>query len=152
MLLTRPQFSLMVVPYTKYPPVIPGLSVTYRPILRVKFLHKLFGIRAYALIDSGADNTLLHKDYAKKLGIKWDSSTRFGKTHGIYGGDIPMYLHDIEMEVINYPNSRVQTTVAFVDLPNVDVLLGQIGFFEHYYVKFRHSAREFDIQVPAQTP
>ena len=142
----------MVVPYTKYPPLIPGLGVTYRPILRVKFLHKLFGIRAYALIDSGADNTLLNKDYAKRLGIKWDSSTRIAKTHGIYGGAIPMYLHDIEMEIINYPNSRVQTTVAFVDLPNVDVLLGQIGFFEHYHVKFRHSAREIDIEIPAQTP
>ena len=89
---------------------------------------------------------------AKRLGIKWDSSTRIGKTHGIYGGAIPMYLHDIEMEIINYPNSRVQTTVAFVDLPNVDVLLGQIGFFEHYHVKFRHSAREIDIEIPAQTP
>jgi len=142
----------MVVPFTKYPPLIPGLGVTYRPILRVKFLHKLFGIRAYALIDSGADNTLLNKDYAKRLGIKWDSSTRIAQTHGIYGGAIPMYLHDIEMEIINYPNSRVQTTVAFVDLPNVDVLLGQIGFFEHYHVKFRHSAREIDIEIPAQTP
>ncbi|MBI4427810.1 MAG: retroviral-like aspartic protease [Ignavibacteriales bacterium] len=142
----------MVVPYTKYPPLIPGLGVTYRPILRVRFLHKLFGIRAFALIDSGADNTLLNKDYAKRLGVKWDSSTRIGKTHGIYGGAIPMYLHDIEMEIINYPNSRVQTTVAFVDLPNVDVLLGQIGFFEHYHVKFRHSAGEIDVEIPAQTP
>ena len=137
----------MIVPYSKFLSKTPGFAAYWRPMLEIKLIGRARSIRAIGTVDSGADNIVLNKDYAAILGIDWTCGLP-SHTQGISGPPAAMYLHDIEIEVINLPNSRRKCTVGFVDLPNIDVLLGQIGFFENFVVRFKYDKKIFAIDLP----
>ncbi len=122
------------------------LGAIYRPQLPVSFHRDVYGFKCLAVIDSGSYLTVLNKVYARKLGLLWDNGIETDIL-GIYGTKQKCYVHEFEIDIIGLPDSRRTIKAGFVDLDNVDVLLGQIGFFEHYYVKFRHPEREFCIDI-----
>jgi hypothetical protein len=135
----------MLVPYTKFVSLVPTFKAFWRPMLDVKFYYNAKSFRSIGLVDSGADQILLNKDYAYLLDLQWDAGIK-SKTVGINGTLEEVFLHDIEIEVINLPKSRRSVLVGFADLP-IDTLLGQFGFFENYYLKFRYDLKSFDIEV-----
>jgi hypothetical protein len=102
---------------------------------------------SYALVDSGSYVTLLNKRHARSLGLQWNKGFE-APVIGICGDEQKMFVHELEINVVDLPDSRRKSLVGFVDLKNVDVLLGQIGFFEHYYINFKHSEREFCVTMP----
>jgi hypothetical protein len=137
----------MIVPYSKFHSDAPGLACFWRPILDVKFFGGPKPVKVSCLVDSGSDTTLLHKDYAAELGLQWDAGIK-SKTFGIEGNEAPMYLHEVEFEVINLKASKRRITLGFVDLSNVHALLGQQGFFENFIVRFRYREKMFAVDVP----
>jgi hypothetical protein len=125
----------------------PDIGSIYRPLLPVRFHRENYGFKSYAVVDSGSWATILNKVHARKLGLSWDKGKE-SDVIGIFGKSQKMYLYDIEFDVVGLAGSKRTIKVGFVDLDNVDVLLGQVGFFEHYYVKFRHPDRDFCVEIP----
>ena len=133
--------------YTKFKTKEPNLPFDYQPLLDVKFFNDNLDIRARGLLDTGATITLINKSWADALRINWKSGVEI-KLFGIIGEKIPVFIHEIEMEIINLENSRKQTKVAFIDSPNVGILLGQIGFFDNYNTAFSYSKKTFHVLLP----
>jgi len=136
----------MIVKYSLCLPV-KNLPPRYQPRLKVRFHRGIFAFPSLALVDSGADVTILNKRHAHRLGLHWDKGIE-APLNGICGDEERMFIYELEISVADLPNSRRKSLVGFVDLKNVDVLLGQIGFFEHYTVEFRHGDREFEVKIP----
>lgn len=130
--------------YTKFKTKDPNLPFDYQPLLDVKFFHGKLDIRARGMLDTGATITLINKSWAEALRIDWKSGKEI-KLFGIVGEKISVYMHEIEMEVMNLENSRKPTKVAFIDSPNVGILLGQIGFFENFNTTFSYSKKTFHV-------
>jgi len=97
----------------------------------------------FGLLDSGADYCLFNSQYASALDIDLSSCLKIGFT-GIEGFQkIPAHMAEIEIET-KYLN-KITITVGFIDSPSVDILLGQIGYFDNYRIKFERDHNVFEI-------
>ena len=97
---------------------------TSRPIIRLRLF---FGDRqqaVYALIDSGADDTLFHLSLAETLGIT--SFERQGWAAGISSEPIPVPYQRLKLQ-LDGTDDQIEIEAGFIDSPGVDALLGQDG-------------------------
>lgn len=101
-----------------------------------------------AQLDTGADLTLFNSKVADELYIDWKRGKETSVI-GIDGKQTKAYLHDLEIEIEGMPGSKVKTTVAFVPLRSVGVILGHYGFFEHFNVAFNSKNESFTIELAA---
>jgi hypothetical protein len=136
----------MIVSYTKFPSTSPVVKGFWRPMLDVKLINLGKSIRVVGMVDSGSDHTLVNKEFAPLLGLTWNAGIK-SQVAGIDDVSLPMYLHEIEFEVINLAGSRRKIMAGFVDFPKVTLLLGQIGFFENYVVRFKRNRCMFDVEL-----
>ena len=87
-----------------------------------------------AVIDSGADITVMSAEVAEAIGI--DTATCEKKfISGIGGVPQEGFLCDIELKVEKI-SGFVTIPVLFVPGLQFNYLLGQYGFFEHFRVRF----------------
>lgn len=116
-----------------------------RPLLELELIGRGQSLKAFALIDSGADITMMNLEYAHELGLSLDES----KTKdfvGISSERIRCYLSWVTYRVKGF-SSRLTTPVAFIDSASVDILLGQEDFFEYFRVTFDKSRDVFDMEL-----
>lgn len=132
--------------YKKVPSTDPVYPYFLHPLLGVKIWRGSACIPFLAILDTGATQTLLHYSIAKSLYIDYKTGKK-SMTRGITGAAVPIFVHDLEIEVIGLPNSKVKSQVAFINSPNVGMLLGQWGFFEHFKATFERYNETFDIDL-----
>ena len=92
-----------------------------------------------ALIDTGADDCLVHGEFADKLGIEFIGKK---KITGVGANSIIDY-GEIEILVKHF-NTKINTVAGFTELP-FSCLLEQTGFFDNYRVRFEKDIRRFEI-------
>ena len=107
-----------------------------------------------ALVDTGADNTILPESIARDLGItlercKGPSATAFG------GQEIALSFADIELELV-HPDGRYrwETRVYFVS-GNSDkeaIILGHQGFLDYFIATFDADECAVDLQPASFLP
>lgn len=136
----------MKYPYLGESPLNTQRKTIKRPVVMVEFFGKKGSKKLLALVDSGADISLLNIGVAELLGIDLSKAVR-GRTIGISGGQ-ETWLSTIEIQVENQ-EERITIPVQFIDSPHVDALLGQEGFFDHYRIKFEKDHDTFEI-TPAK--
>ncbi len=113
----------------------------------------LYGTKAklntLALVDSGADFSLLRKDVADEIEIKYypDSEEEIG---GI-GGGVKVKNGQIEVRISdNRTNFRVFPLHVAVPLENVEfgeiLILGRKDFFETFIIEFREKSEDIAIK------
>lgn len=115
-------------------------------MLGLEIRHGSRGVTTSGLIDTGADHTLINKEWAKALGIDWKSGTKTSSI-GIAGNPTTIYLHEIEIEIPRLANSKQIIPVGFIDSPNVGILLGQVGFFDNFKITFERYKNFFEVEV-----
>ena len=130
----------------KYTP-IPNLSddngkFIRRPILKIYFAGTQ--LSAYGLIDSGADNSMMNIGYAKLLGINLDENNR-KRFRGIMGESVDCYMTKVTIIAEYFEKYPLTIPVAFIDSQNVDVLIGQDGFFDKFKIKFEKDHETFEL-------
>lgn len=141
----------MRVPYTKIRSNNPSIPFFLRPHLEILIINGMRNVRLSAQIDTGADQILINKSWASHLGIEWKKGDP-SYTYGIIPPSparptrIPTYIHQVEVEVMNLPQSRKRMPVGFINSPNVGALLGQIGFFDNFRVSFERFNNFFEIE------
>lgn len=117
---------------------------TKRPMLKLE-LKTIDGekLNLSGLIDSGADQTMVNISYAKKLGI--DLSEATPRTMGGIGeGGLQTFLSTFP---INCPDlgQEIIVPACYIDSDNVDILIGQEGFFDAFKIKFEKDHDTFEI-------
>jgi hypothetical protein len=120
----------------------------YRPIVEVEIVGPKGRLRELALIDSGADRSMLNKDIADIVGIDLThAATR--KAIGITGATT-VYLTDVEL-TLGGSRGKMNIPVGFIDSPYVSVLLGQHGFFDRHRITFEKHHHVFRITPVKKT-
>lgn len=116
----------------------------YRPMVNIRLINGSRSRLQKALIDTGADFTLINSHIAKDLDINYKDGV-LHKTTGIENNPIETYFHELEIEVPGLENSQFKTTVGFINSSSVGVLLGQKGFFDNFKVTFDKKDNFFEI-------
>lgn len=130
----------------KYPYYIPSPNV-YKPWIRVslgyKRTHRITPGNIIALIDSGADVCFCAKIIGSWLGVKFRN-----KKPVIFTAANRTKFDAIEEKITLYTSSgNYECTFYFSDnLPNeTPIILGQLGFFDHFRVTFDLQNKEIEI-------
>lgn len=113
-----------------------------RPIIPISLSNGLISIRYEALIDSGADFSILPTGLAEILEINIRKCKRIyftSATGEITEGYISKLNIDLDGEVIS-------TNIVFANLPKNVGILGQYGFFDKFIVKFDLEKEEIEIK------
>lgn len=116
-----------------------------RPLLELELIGKGRVLQALGLIDSGADTSMMHVQYARALGIELDEE-RKKDFIGIGDRRMPCYLSSATFKV-KYFENPITVAVAFIDSPSVDILLGQEDFFEQFRIKFEKDHDIFELSL-----
>lgn len=116
-----------------------------RPLIELEIVGKDKQVKAFGLIDSGADTTLMNIEYAKRVGLTLDinKSKHFA---GISGPSARCYLSRVPVK-IKYFDEPVSMAVGFIDSPSVDILLGQEDFFDSFRIKFEKDHDVFELNT-----
>lgn len=114
-----------------------------RPLVEVTLSGPSGKIPVLALLDSGADSTLIRADYARALGIPLNRQ-HVQNFIGIGPERMPCFLAPITLQV-RYFEAPFMITAGFIDSRSVDVLLGQADFFEHFRVRFEKDHDMFEL-------
>ncbi len=96
-----------------------------------------------ALIDSGADTTMLNIQYAPILGIDL-TNAKNKNVRGIGSGSVPTKESSARFKFTRL-GDEVELPVWFVDSGNVNILLGREVFFEQYRIKFEIDHDTFEV-------
>ncbi|PJC28967.1 hypothetical protein CO053_01780 [Candidatus Shapirobacteria bacterium CG_4_9_14_0_2_um_filter_40_11] len=125
----------MKFPYLKQPNLLnPQQPWISRPIIPIRISHKNNSLNISALIDSGADFCLFHSEIGRRLDIEIEKGKTL-KFFGIEGSPINAHLHLVKIQVIDIDHS-VTIPIAFTESPGVVAILGQLGFFDNFRIKF----------------
>lgn len=119
----------LVEPYKR----LPGVEGA-RPFVAVRLKDGVGHVDTWALIDSGADCSLFHTDWAEVFGITLEPQ-RLQTTQGV-GASIPIWFHEMELEVCG---KALRCPVGFSPAaPRAFGLLGRADFFSAFLVGFNH--------------
>lgn len=118
-----------------------------RPIIPVAISYKNKNVDSLALIDSGADFCIFHKDIADLLGVDLSKLKRFPFS-GINPSPTDPQGSFVEVELSVKEGKPIKTSVVFSgDISNNGyAILGQQGFFNKYKVCFDYLKGEIEIK------
>ncbi len=135
----------MILPYTKFRSETSLFPYFLRPMINIKLINGNKSRVQKAIIDTGADYVLLNSSIAKDLGIDYKSGFRWN-TIGIENKPIVTYFHNLQIEILGLENSKFETSVGFINSASVGILLGQMGFFDNFVVKFERFDNCFTVK------
>ena len=128
------------------PLLTPAGNPIKRPLLKVELLDaagdSLFDTQA--LVDSGADVTMINAQYALALGIDL-SAVKEIDAFGIYNDPIKAKPAEVDIR-ISALNATVRTRSLFVYTEKIDVLIGREDFFEKFVIRFKLSEDYFEVK------
>ena len=104
-------------------------------------------IELIALLDSGADQTVISNDLAEFLGLK-QHKTPEGKTGGI-GGKVKVNASALSLQLKGEHESHNLTIPVLVlqeDYEDVPPLLGRAGFFENFEITFKQAQERITLK------
>ncbi len=129
-----------------YPPDADG-RFRKRPLVEIEIVGPKGKLKELALIDSGADRSLFHREIADYLGIDLTDAER-RRTIGITGEAEALYT---EVDITLPGTSKnIRIPVGFIDIPYVSALLGQEGFFDAHRITFERHHSVFTISPTKQ--
>lgn len=112
------------------------------PLLEVRLTHGENYIDLDCLVDSGAIDSMFHFDVADELGI--DLRDREKREYfSIEGSIIIGQVCAVQLQVKGLPDP-IEIKVAFVEV-NQMPLLGQVGFFDNYEIRFQRFKERFEV-------
>ncbi len=131
----------------QYPYYIPEDGV-YKPWIPVRLNFKKTGkitpINITALIDSGADTCFCSEDIAFWLGAKDSKSKEHKEFITANGGKFMTYK--VDLNLLACGKSYNCPFYVSKDLPReTPIILGQLGFFDRFKIKFDLSNKVIDI-------
>ena len=120
-------------------------KMTKRPVLELELLNARgeFVRNGFALVDSGADTTMVNSRYASLLGVDL-THARTRAMAGIAKGGVPTQVASLRFRIKGSADA-VEIPALYIDSENVDILLGQEVFFDTHKIKFEKDHDVFEI-------
>lgn len=118
----------------------------YRPVIDVNLSCGAITFPITAIIDSGADMTLISADIAPVLGIDLSQYPK-DRITGIVAGGSDAYLVPVTMVIPEFKDDPVDTKVLFVPGLVTGMLIGQEGFFDKFQVSFDKRRKKFKLSL-----
>jgi hypothetical protein len=124
-----------------YPPDEQG-KYRKRAMIEVQLQGPNGTFRELALVDSGADRSLVHREIADVLGLDYQQ----GRRHQVIGvsGITDVWYAEMAMR-FQHSRKAVTIPVGIIDTPYVGILLGQEGFFDLHRITFERALNTFTI-------
>ena len=102
-------------------------------------------VETMALVDSGADVSVIPKDFAELLGL--DIGSKIEKSNGL-GGEVKVVNSSMEINVKN-PHEDYTFTIpvqVIMEETKVPVILGRDGFFDKFVIEFDHYLKKIRLK------
>lgn len=111
-------------------------------LLKTTLSHQDNQVDVLAMIDSGADISVFHLDYAILLGIN-PKDCESVQVEGVGGVAYPCYKTTVDLT----PQGLAPVTIPalFIESPGVNALLGQEGFFDRHIITFDRADDSFEV-------
>jgi len=138
------------VPWFEYSPTPFGP----KPLVRIRLCCGPARVHLIALVDSGADVSLLDAGYADLLGLKRQEAQVVRATAATGAQLDCVHWPDAKIEM-QFGNRRFPFRGAFADFSKEadgENLLGRADFFQFYIVEFWESARLMNIDLSPNLP
>jgi len=128
----------MKFPYAK-------INGKFQPIIPIDLRANELEVRTVALVDSGADASLFHADFAAELGIESIEEGEYMEFNGISGAPLRAYHHEIRLVVGGHEFADFGIAFSNDISPDSFNILGQADFFALFPVKFTYRKREINL-------
>lgn len=116
-------------------PAAPGKTSLYRPVVRVRMIGPKASRKIWALLDTGADESYITDSLAKKLGVTPISDDR--AIINSASGEMFAWYGILTLEITDGDERHVLSmTVGVVPQDWSEMILGHLGFFEHFDATF----------------
>ena len=125
-------------------------TIVYRPVIPIDIHSNGVSIRRSALIDTGADYTLLPTAVADYLGLPLDGRHSIVMS-GIGDEAISASLAEVEFELGHGQQTRRWRTAVYVAQQN-HLLLGNEGFLEFFIATFDWANKTIDLVPNSRLP
>lgn len=144
--------------YREYLSRVPGKAeyrLILRPVIPVRIIGPTAEARCDALVDTGADETVLPICLAELLGVSLDQDFT-GQAAGIGGTRLHVRYGDIVFELSDGRKAlRWATSAGFVEFPSPDdelVILGHGGFLDYFTATFDGESATVELLPNAMLP
>lgn len=143
----------MIFPYRLYD--VGGASFVGRPEVPTRILSGSASTYFWALIDTGADHTILPMSYATAAGVNIDQGPT-AIVGGFAGGEADLTFQKISLQ-IGHSTDTIQwnAKVGFIDFENPEdeiAILGHIGCLEFLRATFDGEKSEVELLPTGQLP
>ena len=133
-----------------------GSTKIYRPEIPIHLLGKTGELFSYGLVDTGADSVVISTTIAEHIGAQCDTTRRW-PVHGFAGQTVEAMLGHLELEIVGPRESYCwRLPVAVVEYPDDSqeeiIALGQLGFLEHFDVRFFGDAHVLELKPNTRFP
>lgn len=115
-----------------------------RPIITIEISHQDKTLPHEVLIDSGADICILGSEIGKHLGIDIENGEP-RTLGGITGKPETFYFHMVTFQIGKWKHKAMTGFMPVINTQDYGIL-GQIGFFDHYCVKFDLNKQEIELK------
>lgn len=114
----------------------PVFGTIWRPIIEVAFRAGRYRIRTDALVDPGADITLLPKRLGDALHLKVQPDEPIHEVRGVGEGAVPMAIRRVSLEVGPF---TLPIRIGWTLIEEVPVLLGRLDLFDAFDITYRQA-------------
>lgn len=112
------------------------------PLIRIRVFNETRSVQLDALVDSGAEHSILSLEVAEALGIPLHNADHVVVV-GAGGNEVDGFKMRADLQLGKH---RWTAPVIFSEAGRRRGILGQIGFFAFFTVTFRYDKREMDIR------
>jgi hypothetical protein len=117
-------------------------EVRFLPLLPIRVWHGRDSLDIDALVDSGAEHTVLSVEIAEELGIDLSDADDVTVV-AAGGGELDGWKTTVTFQL---SRRRCRAPAIFSETGKRRAILGQVGFFAYFTVTFRYRKREMDIR------
>lgn len=148
----------MKVPYKRYsiePTAVSASTELFRPMVPLRVIGPTGDAFLWALVDTGADQTVLPRAIAEEIGVSIDDD-RGWQVGGFGGQTVNVAPADVTLQ-LGYAGQSFEwdVTVGFVDFAQPEdeiTLLGHVGFLDFFRATFDGLAHELELAPTAAFP
>jgi predicted aspartyl protease len=137
--------------YREYISQFPGTSdfrLILRPVITVRIAGPKSEARWDALVDTGADETLLPLSLAELLGVELDREAT-SLAAGISGDKLTIHYGDVKLQIaVGNKEITWRSTVGFVEFGSSDeevIVLGHLGCLDFFTATFNGELAELEM-------
>ena len=122
----------------------PKFGQILKPIIPLTIIGPRRKIKVFAILDSGADISMIPYSVGEVIGLELDMSTR-SEIQGIGEGSVPYVLSEVRFQI---RDAEIPARIGWALIEEVPFILGRLDVFQKLAVEFR----EFENKILLKTP